>query len=62
MSLFAGGGAGVVAACGSKLPYGETAFSGKADRQFPDPLLRFTEGRPVTVDVHNDTGIPELQA
>ncbi|MEU7380638.1 MULTISPECIES: multicopper oxidase domain-containing protein [unclassified Streptomyces] len=28
--------------------------------QFPGPLLRFTEGRPVVVDVHNDTGAPEL--
>ncbi|MFJ8603133.1 multicopper oxidase family protein [Streptomyces shenzhenensis] len=28
--------------------------------QFPGPLLRFTEGRPVVVDVHNDTGVPEL--
>ncbi|MFJ5032485.1 multicopper oxidase family protein [Streptomyces sp. NPDC088560] len=28
--------------------------------QFPGPLLRLTEGRPVVVDVHNDTGTPEL--
>lgn len=28
--------------------------------QFPGPLLRFTEGVPVTVDVHNDTDVPEL--
>src|SRR6185437_13436412 len=28
--------------------------------QFPGPLLRFTEGRPVTVDVFNDTDLPEL--
>jgi FtsP/CotA-like multicopper oxidase with cupredoxin domain len=28
--------------------------------QFPGPLLRFKEGRPAVVDVHNDTGIPEL--
>lgn len=27
--------------------------------QFPGPLLRFTQGRPVVVDVHNDTGTPE---
>ena len=27
--------------------------------QFPGPLLRFQEGRPVTVDVHNDTATPE---
>ncbi|WP_343572096.1 multicopper oxidase domain-containing protein [Mycobacterium sp.] len=27
--------------------------------QFPGPLLRFTEGKPVTIDVHNDTGTPE---
>ncbi|WP_433527491.1 multicopper oxidase family protein [Nocardia pseudovaccinii] len=29
------------------------------DGQFPGPLLRFTEGTPVVVDVHNDTGTPE---
>jgi FtsP/CotA-like multicopper oxidase with cupredoxin domain len=28
--------------------------------QFPGPLLRFQEGRPVTVDVINDTDTPEL--
>ena len=28
--------------------------------QFPGPLLRMTEGAPVTVDVHNDTDTPEL--
>jgi FtsP/CotA-like multicopper oxidase with cupredoxin domain len=28
--------------------------------QFPGPLLRFTEGKPVTVEVHNDTDTPEL--
>ena len=28
--------------------------------QFPGPLLRFKEGIPVTVDVHNDTDVPEL--
>nr|WP_122503317.1 multicopper oxidase domain-containing protein [Mycobacterium kansasii] len=27
--------------------------------QFPGPLLRFTEGKQITVDVHNDTGTPE---
>jgi FtsP/CotA-like multicopper oxidase with cupredoxin domain len=27
--------------------------------QFPGPLIRFTEGRPVVVDVHNDTDTPE---
>jgi FtsP/CotA-like multicopper oxidase with cupredoxin domain len=27
--------------------------------QFPGPLLRFKEGQPVTVDVHNDTDTPE---
>ncbi|WP_431964148.1 multicopper oxidase domain-containing protein [Actinacidiphila sp. bgisy160] len=27
--------------------------------QFPGPLLRFTKGHPVTIDVHNDTGTPE---
>jgi FtsP/CotA-like multicopper oxidase with cupredoxin domain len=28
--------------------------------QFPGPLLRFTEGQRVTVDIHNDTDTPEL--
>jgi len=27
--------------------------------QFPGPLLRFKEGRPVTVEIHNDTQTPE---
>ena len=27
--------------------------------QFPGPLLRFKEGQPVTVDIHNDTSAPE---
>jgi FtsP/CotA-like multicopper oxidase with cupredoxin domain len=27
--------------------------------QFPGPLLRLTEGKPVTVDIHNDTDTPE---
>ncbi len=27
--------------------------------QFPGPLLRFKEGRPVTVEIHNDTDTPE---
>lgn len=27
--------------------------------QFPGPLLRFTEGKQITVDVHNDTGTPQ---
>src|SRR4051794_31122651 len=32
-----------------------TTYNGR----FPGPLLRFTEGRPVVVDVHNDTETPE---
>lgn len=28
--------------------------------QFPGPLQRLTEGRPVVVDIYNDTGTPEL--
>ena len=28
--------------------------------QFPGPLLHVKEGKPVTVDVHNDTDTPEL--
>ena len=27
--------------------------------QFPGPLMRFKEGQPVTVDIHNDTDVPE---
>lgn len=30
------------------------------NNQFPGPLLRFREGQPVLVDVHNDTDTPEL--
>jgi len=30
------------------------------DGQFPGPLLRFQEGRPTIVDIHNDTDTPEL--
>jgi len=27
--------------------------------QFPGPLLRFKEGQPATVEIHNDTDTPE---
>ena len=27
--------------------------------QFPGPLLRFKEGQPVTIDIHNQTDTPE---
>jgi FtsP/CotA-like multicopper oxidase with cupredoxin domain len=30
------------------------------NRQFPGPLLRFTQGKRVIVDIHNDTEIPEV--
>jgi len=30
------------------------------NQQFPGPMLRFTEGRRVIVDIHNDTDIPEV--
>jgi FtsP/CotA-like multicopper oxidase with cupredoxin domain len=30
------------------------------NEQFPGPLLRFREGKPVTVDVVNETDVPEL--
>jgi FtsP/CotA-like multicopper oxidase with cupredoxin domain len=30
------------------------------NNQFPGPLLRFTEGKRVVIDVHNDTDTPEL--
>jgi FtsP/CotA-like multicopper oxidase with cupredoxin domain len=29
------------------------------NRQFPGPLLRLKEGRPVTVDIYNETQVPE---
>src|SRR5580704_14035734 len=32
-----------------------TTYNGR----FPGPLLRFKEGRQVTVDIHNDTDTPE---
>ncbi len=28
--------------------------------QFPGPLIRFKEGQPATVDIYNDTDVPEL--
>jgi len=28
--------------------------------QFPGPLLRMEEGRPVVIDIHNETDVPEL--
>jgi FtsP/CotA-like multicopper oxidase with cupredoxin domain len=38
----------------------EVAISTKLyNGQFPGPLLRFQEGKPVVVDVHNDTDSPE---
>lgn len=30
------------------------------NNQYPGPLLRLTEGKPVVIDVHNDTDVPEL--
>ena len=30
--------------------------------QFPGPLLRFKEGQPVTVEIHNDTDTPGATA
>lgn len=29
------------------------------DGQFPGPLMRFKEGQPVTIDIHNETDTPE---
>lgn len=40
---------------GGKHTVSATTYNG----QFPGPLLRFKEGQPVTVDVHNDTDTPE---
>src|SRR5439155_17305696 len=38
----------------------ETIVSTKLyNGQFPGPLLRFTEGKRVVVDIHNDTDTPE---
>ena len=38
----------------------ETIISTKTyNGQFPGPLLRLTEGKPVVVDIHNDTDTPE---
>src|SRR4029077_10735931 len=33
--------------------------TGTYNGQFPGPLLRFKEGQPVTIDIHNDTDTPE---
>ncbi|MEU9474493.1 multicopper oxidase domain-containing protein [Streptomyces sp. NPDC048191] len=43
-----------------ELAPGTTVTTTTYNGRFPGPLLRFTEGRPVVVDVHNDTGTPEL--
>src|ERR1700756_1371317 len=40
---------------GPKRIVSTTTYNG----QFPGPLLRFKEGRPVTVDIFNDTDSPE---
>jgi FtsP/CotA-like multicopper oxidase with cupredoxin domain len=40
---------------GPKRIVSTTTYNG----QFPGPLLRFKEGRPVTVEIHNDTDTPE---
>src|SRR5271170_7285846 len=38
----------------------DTTISTKTyNGQFPGPLLRMTEGKPVVVDIHNDTDTPE---
>lgn len=42
-----------------ELAPGTTISTTTYNGQFPGPLLRFTEGRPVVVDVYNDTDIPE---
>jgi FtsP/CotA-like multicopper oxidase with cupredoxin domain len=47
-------GAGLVELAPDKI-ISTTTFNG----QFPGPLLRFTEGRRVVIDIHNDTDTPE---
>ncbi len=39
---------------------GHTVTTTLYNQQFPGPLLRFTEGKRVTIDIHNDTDIPEV--
>jgi FtsP/CotA-like multicopper oxidase with cupredoxin domain len=39
---------------------GRTVATTLYNDQFPGPLLRFTEGKRITVDIHNNTDIPEL--
>lgn len=39
---------------------GHTVSTTLYNGQFPGPLLRFTEGKRVFVDVYNDTDVPEV--
>jgi FtsP/CotA-like multicopper oxidase with cupredoxin domain len=39
---------------------GRTVATTLYNNQFPGPLLRFTEGKRITVDIHNNTDIPEV--
>ena len=47
-------GAGLVELADDRI-LSTTTYNGK----FPGPLLRLKEGRPVTVDIYNDTDTPE---
>src|SRR5665213_1437264 len=42
-----------------ELAPGVTVTTTSYNGQFPGPLLRLHEGQPVTVDIHNDTAVPE---
>jgi FtsP/CotA-like multicopper oxidase with cupredoxin domain len=42
-----------------ELAPGKSITTTTFNAQFPGPLVRLTEGRPVTVDIHNDTDVPE---
>ncbi|HEY3889253.1 MAG TPA: multicopper oxidase domain-containing protein [Caulobacteraceae bacterium] len=48
-----------IAAANVELAPGIVISTTTYNGQFPGPLLRFHEGQPVTVDIHNDTGTPE---
>ncbi len=42
-----------------ELGHDKTVSTTTYNGQFPGPLLRLTEGKRVTVDIHNDTDTPE---
>jgi FtsP/CotA-like multicopper oxidase with cupredoxin domain len=48
-----------IAAANVELAPGVVISTTTYNGQFPGPLLRFREGQPVVIDIHNDTGMAE---